>query len=64
MKFRCIKEVPSCVGLDFEKMNKIPVGEICDVAEFERLPAIFYKGVAICDVDSPMAKDYFVEVEE
>lgn len=55
MKYKCIKEVPD---------GTIPVGAICDVAEFEGLPAIFYKGVSICDVDSPMAKDYFVEVEE
>lgn len=53
MKYKCIKEVPA---------GTIPVGEICDVAEFEGFPVIFYKGVAICDVDSPMAKDYFVEV--
>lgn len=54
-KYKCIKEVPD---------GTIPVGAVCDVADFERLPAIFYKGVPICDVDSPMAKDYFVEVEE
>lgn len=45
-------------------MDRIPFGAVCDVGDFERLPAIFYKGVAICDVDSLMAKEYFAEVEE
>ncbi len=62
MKYRAIKEIQSAKG--FEYQGAIHEGEICEVKMFERFPTIFYKGKAICDIDSQMCKDYFEGVAE
>lgn len=64
MKFKAKKDVKFSELSGFENYVMIPKGEICEVMIFERSPAIFYNGKAVCDPDSQMAKDYFDEVVE
>ena len=60
MKYKCIKNPHSC----FTMGKKISVGAICYVEELDKIPTIFYKNMAICQVDSRMAKECFEEVSE
>ena len=62
VRYKCIKEIPSGIYLDLKEAETIPVGTICEEAEFDRLPAISYKGKAICDPDSEMGKEHFIMV--
>lgn len=63
MKFKAKREVSNKLrGWDF--FETIPQGTICEVKNYMRSPAIFYKGKAVCDTDSQMCKDYFEEVVE
>ncbi len=61
MEYKSIKEVPSTEE-SWEDFETIPKGAICEVKDWDRAPTIFYKGKAICDVDSEMCKDYFEKV--
>lgn len=63
MKFKAIREVSSKL-CGWEFFETIPQGAICEVRNYMRIPAIFYKGKAVCDIDSQMCKEYFEEVVE
>lgn len=63
MKFKARKDI-SCSKLNgFENYGMVPNGGICEVMIFEKCPAIFYNGKAVCDPDSQMAKDYFEQTD-
>ena len=63
MKFKTKKDMKHSELNGFENYGEIPKGEICEVMFFERFPAIFYNGKAVCDPDSQMAKDYFEQID-
>lgn len=63
MKFIAKKDIRHSELDGFENYGMIPSGTICKVAIFERSPAIFYNGKAVCDPDSKMAEDCFEKID-
>jgi hypothetical protein len=61
-KFMSIKEIPSKIG-GWEDFETIPKGAICEAIKWRGSDTIEYKGKKVCDTDSIMAKDYFVEID-
>lgn len=59
MKFRAKKDIKYSELSGFEDYGMIPKGTVCEVMIFERSPAIFYNGKAVCDPDSKMAEECF-----
>lgn len=64
MKYRAKKDIEFSKDSGFEDYGAIPKGTVCEVMIFERSPAIFYSGKAVCDPDSKMAEECFREVAE
>ncbi len=64
MKFKAKKDIKSSEYSGWEDYGIIPKGTICGEGAFDRFPAIFYNGKAVCDVDSDMQKECFEEVAE
>ena len=63
MKFITKKDVKYSELNGFEDYGMIPSRTICEVAIFERSPAIFYNRKAVCDPDSKMAEDCFEKID-
>ena len=62
-KYRLIKDLNNEETWEFDKENTfLKEGIICDVQNWNRVLTIMFEGKAICDLDSEMAKDYFVKV--
>ena len=62
-KYKTIKDLPSNVE-GWDEHETIPVNTVCNVKYWEGANTIYYKDKFICDVDSKMAKEYFVELED
>lgn len=60
-RYKAIKEVPSTIK-GWEDFETIPKGAICNAPFWRGIETITYNGKMVCDIDSKMAKDYFVEV--
>lgn len=60
-KFLVRKDIPSNMG--FDKHQKICKGELCYLRFMDGVRTIYYQNAALCDFDSVMAHDYFVEVD-
>lgn len=62
-KYRLIKDLDNEETWEFDKGNTVlKEGIICDVQNWDRVLTIMFEGKAICDLDTEMAKDYFVKV--
>ncbi len=64
MKFKAKKDMKFSEDSGWEDYGTIPKGTVCESDSFDRFLAIFYKGKAVCDVDSQMANDYFEEMKD
>ena len=64
MRYRAKRDIEHTKDDGWEDYGFIPKGSICEAGLFERCLAILYKGKAVCDIDSQMAKDCFEEVGE
>lgn len=63
MKLRAKKNIPMSVK-GYENFGEIKKGDIGAVGIYEGARTLVFNDKWVCDIDSPMAEEYFEEVAE
>lgn len=63
MKFITVKPMRYPESRGIEDYGYIPKGTVCETAVVEGCEVVLHDGKVVCDVDSGMTGEYFMEVE-